>query len=141
MSQRDVADAMAARGFSSWIQTTTAKVEAAQRPLRVNEFVAVCSIFGVDPAELISEVQASGDAVLAEAMAEIRTRRLELMRARASLDAAQQEAKRAEKAVQRAQARLHEASARRVSLAQGAGAAPPGPATARPRQGLHGVNS
>ncbi|WP_433240306.1 helix-turn-helix domain-containing protein [Actinomadura nitritigenes] len=116
MAQQEVAEAMRARGFS-WLQTTAAKTEAGQRPFRVNEFVSLCSVLGVDPAVLISEAQSAGDADMAEAMAEIRTRRIELMRAKASLDAARQEAQRAEKDVQRAQAKLHEATVRRVSLA------------------------
>lgn len=115
MAQQEVAQAMVARGFS-WLQTTTAKTEAGQRPFRVNEFVALCSVLGVDPAVLISEVQSSGDASTAEAMAEVRTRRIELMRAKASLEAARQETERAERDVQRAQAALHEATVRRVSL-------------------------
>lgn len=44
---------MAASGFS-WRQTTVAKTETAQRPLRVNEATALAAVLDVDWHEMVS---------------------------------------------------------------------------------------
>lgn len=54
MSQQQVADAMVERGYQGWRQTTVAKTEAAQRPLRVNELVSLAAILDVSVEELIA---------------------------------------------------------------------------------------
>jgi transcriptional regulator with XRE-family HTH domain len=50
MSQQQVADALARRGCDSWRQTTVARTEAARRPLRLNELIALAAVLevGVD---------------------------------------------------------------------------------------------
>lgn len=62
LSQRDLADAMSAIGFS-WQQTTVAKTEAAERPIRVNELVALADIFDVAPGDLADPGGGSGVAL------------------------------------------------------------------------------
>lgn len=119
LTQKDVAIEMALRGHDAWIQTTTAKVESAQRPLRFAEYVAVCEVLGVDPAELLAEMCGTGDEAVAESMAEVRRRRLEVMRAKASVTSLREDLKRAEQDLQRARFLLHQATVRRVSLAKG----------------------
>ncbi|GAA0215620.1 hypothetical protein GCM10009527_009350 [Actinomadura nitritigenes] len=52
MSQESVAEAMNSAGFS-WRQTTAAKTEAGQRPVRVNEVVALAQLFKVSVGDLI----------------------------------------------------------------------------------------
>lgn len=52
MSQHAVAEAMKAFGHS-WRQTTVAKTEAAERPLRVNEVEALAHVVGVTVADLL----------------------------------------------------------------------------------------
>ncbi len=44
-SQEDVARMMRDRGFDSWRQTTVAKSEAGDRPIRLNEGVALAHLF------------------------------------------------------------------------------------------------
>jgi transcriptional regulator with XRE-family HTH domain len=46
-SQEQLARAMVRRGHRGWRQSTVAKTEAAQRPLRVNELVDLAAIFDV----------------------------------------------------------------------------------------------
>jgi transcriptional regulator with XRE-family HTH domain len=50
-SQEKLADLMSAAGFP-WRQTTTAKTEAADRPVRVSEVAALARIFAVPPAAM-----------------------------------------------------------------------------------------
>lgn len=54
MSQQQVADAMAEHGHRGWRQTTVAKTEAAQRPLRVNELVSLAAILDVRLEKLVA---------------------------------------------------------------------------------------
>ncbi len=54
LSQEDLAKAMRYIGYT-WQQTTVAKTEAADRPLRVNEIVDLANVLGVAPAELLGE--------------------------------------------------------------------------------------
>jgi hypothetical protein len=49
LTQQQVADRMAGCGYPDWRQTTIAKTEAAQRPLRLNELVALARILGTNP--------------------------------------------------------------------------------------------
>ena len=53
-SQEQVARRMAAQGFDSWHQTTVGKTETAQRPLRLNEAVALSGLFGIPLARLLT---------------------------------------------------------------------------------------
>jgi len=55
MTQRDLADALRREGFSMH-QTTVAKLEAAERPIRVNEAAALARIFNVSLTRLLDEV-------------------------------------------------------------------------------------
>ena len=43
-TQEEVARRMRAAGYASWHQTTIAKIEGAQRPLRVRELVALAGV-------------------------------------------------------------------------------------------------
>lgn len=54
MSQQQVADAMVGHGHRGWRQTTVAKTEAAQRPLRVNELVSLAAILDVRLEKLVA---------------------------------------------------------------------------------------
>jgi transcriptional regulator with XRE-family HTH domain len=51
-SQEELARRMSEFGFS-WRQTTVAKVENAQRPLRLNEAAALAAVFDVDLSEML----------------------------------------------------------------------------------------
>jgi len=51
-SQQEVAERMADLGFS-WRQSTAAKTEAAERPVRLNEAVALAAIFDADLGDLV----------------------------------------------------------------------------------------
>jgi transcriptional regulator with XRE-family HTH domain len=53
LTQADVAEAMQGLGHS-WIQTTVAKTEAADRPLRLNEVADLAKILGVRVPQLVS---------------------------------------------------------------------------------------
>ncbi|HLS13152.1 MAG TPA: helix-turn-helix transcriptional regulator [Beutenbergiaceae bacterium] len=53
LTQSEVAKLMVARGFS-WRQTTVAKTEAAERPIRVNEAAALALSLGVSVLDLFS---------------------------------------------------------------------------------------
>lgn len=55
-SQEDVANRMRSAGFT-WRQSTVAKTEAADRPIRVNEAAALAEIFGSDLGELLKPDQ------------------------------------------------------------------------------------
>lgn len=52
-SQQQVARLMADNGFS-WRQTTVAKTEAADRPVRINEAAGLASVFGVTLNDLLT---------------------------------------------------------------------------------------
>lgn len=54
-SQEEVARRMGGYGYE-WHQTTVAKTEAAQRPLRLDEVVALASLFGVTLPALLESV-------------------------------------------------------------------------------------
>lgn len=54
MSQQQIADAMVERGHAGWRQTTVAKTEAAQRPLRVNELVSLAEILDASLEKLVA---------------------------------------------------------------------------------------
>ena len=53
-TQAELAREMRRAGFN-WHQTTVAKTEAAQRPIRVNEADHVAAIFGVSLIELMAD--------------------------------------------------------------------------------------
>jgi transcriptional regulator with XRE-family HTH domain len=80
-SQEETARRMDAYGYE-WHQTTVAKVEAAQRPLRLNEAADMCRLFGVTIAGLLSAVPGMTDGDL-ERQAAARLARLEDRVARA----------------------------------------------------------
>ncbi|MFI5803001.1 helix-turn-helix domain-containing protein [Streptomyces sp. NPDC051561] len=52
-SQQELATRMATKGYQ-WRQTTVAKTEAADRPIRVNEVQGLASIFGVTVSDLMT---------------------------------------------------------------------------------------
>jgi transcriptional regulator with XRE-family HTH domain len=52
-SQRQVAQQMVVRGHKGWRQGTVSTTEAGQRPLRVNELVALADIFGATLDDLV----------------------------------------------------------------------------------------
>jgi len=61
MTQKQLAERMTRRGFSIR-QTTIAKIEAGQRPVRVNEAVALANILAVELGDLVDDPVASGEA-------------------------------------------------------------------------------
>ena len=46
LSQQKVADALKAQGFTTFLQTTVAKIECGARPVRLDEAVAFAALFG-----------------------------------------------------------------------------------------------
>ncbi len=54
LSQQELAAAMTSLGLS-WHQTTVAKTEAAERPIRVNELVALARVLDVPASTLVEE--------------------------------------------------------------------------------------
>ena len=60
MTQQQVADRMTRQGFSMK-QTTIAKIEAGQRPVRINEAVALANILGLQLVDLVGDPVASGE--------------------------------------------------------------------------------
>lgn len=60
-SQDEVARRMAAYGYNSWHQTTVGRIEAAQRPLRLNEAVALTTLFGVPLYQLLAPLDLGVD--------------------------------------------------------------------------------
>jgi transcriptional regulator with XRE-family HTH domain len=99
-SQDEVARRMAAYGYDSWHQTTVGRIEAAQRPLRLNEAVALTSLFGVPLYQLVAPLQTGVDEIDAE------IERLEAERAKVA-----QEAQTTDEARSVAMALYHEAEA------------------------------
>lgn len=55
LPQQHVAVAMAAVHGHQWHQTTVAKVEAGQRPMKLTEAAAVAEIIGIPLADLVSQ--------------------------------------------------------------------------------------
>lgn len=85
-SQEETARRMDAYGYD-FHQTTVAKVEAAQRPLRLNEAADMCRLFGVTLADLLAAVPGMTAGEL-EGQAAARAARLEdrIARAREAID-------------------------------------------------------
>ncbi len=53
LSQRAVAEAMAAHGFEAWSQVTVSNCEAGHRPLRLGELAGLADVYGVPVAYLL----------------------------------------------------------------------------------------
>lgn len=53
-------------GYTNWHQTTVGKTEAGQRPLRLNEAVALGGLLGIPLTQLLAPLQVDADAVAAE---------------------------------------------------------------------------
>jgi transcriptional regulator with XRE-family HTH domain len=73
-SQEEVARRMDAYGYRAH-QTTIAKIESADRPLRLNELADLCDLFGVTPAGLLKmapDTSAADNARLRGKLARIR---------------------------------------------------------------------
>jgi transcriptional regulator with XRE-family HTH domain len=71
-SQEHVAEQMKAYGYD-WHQTLIGRIEAAQRPLRLNEAVHLAALFGVSLEMLLTRTQRELDAEkLRERIAELR---------------------------------------------------------------------
>lgn len=62
LSQKKIADAMRAQGFDVFLQTTIAKIEAGDRPIRLDEAAALASLFGttLDVALGLKEPESAG---------------------------------------------------------------------------------
>ena len=60
MSQREVAEAVNARSGGRWMQSTVAKIEYADRPIRLNEVDALADVFGVTVSELVADLANDG---------------------------------------------------------------------------------
>jgi transcriptional regulator with XRE-family HTH domain len=80
-SQAELADRLKRHGVN-WHQTTVAKVEAGERPVRLNEVIALAEVLNVPPVSLI-EPGGPTTADLAAAEAKV-------LRARASIERAEQ---------------------------------------------------
>lgn len=111
-SQDQVAGRMRLAGFS-WQQTTVAKTEAGQRPIRVNEAVTLAKMFDVTLSYLLAPRHEDAD-----------EHQLRIMEARSALDTARYQVAeahagliRAKEARDEAELRLHEA----IALAEEAG--------------------
>lgn len=61
LSQQKVADVLKAQGYTAFHQTTIAKIERGERPVRLDEGVAITSLFGttLDAALHVEDVEAS----------------------------------------------------------------------------------
>jgi transcriptional regulator with XRE-family HTH domain len=60
-TQKEAARRMAASpGYESWHQTTVARIEAAKRPLRLNEVAALAALYGVSVEQLLGAAAGSG---------------------------------------------------------------------------------
>jgi transcriptional regulator with XRE-family HTH domain len=46
LSQQKIADALRAQGHAVFVQTTIAKIERGERPIRLDEAVAIAALFG-----------------------------------------------------------------------------------------------
>lgn len=60
VTQRELATRMHLRGFS-WLQSTVTKAEQAARPLRLDEFVALCEVLDQSPPEVLSILTGMSD--------------------------------------------------------------------------------
>lgn len=125
MTQDEVADAMNARGFSMR-QSTIAKIEGAQRPVRVSEAVALAAVLHADLADLLADpaqhdVLASARAEEREIAGQLRQARNELTASNAHLATAQWAMQEAIDRVAAIQARYDEARARVDALAAAEG--------------------
>jgi transcriptional regulator with XRE-family HTH domain len=87
LSQDKLAEAMRELGFSSWRQTTVTKTETAERPLRVNELVALANILNAKIADFVKD---SSEPEAALALRELLRARSRHQQAQADLDDAQQ---------------------------------------------------
>jgi transcriptional regulator with XRE-family HTH domain len=65
-SQEEVARRMTASGHGNWHQTTVGKTEAAARPLRLDEAVALAGLFGVPVTQLIAPITLKAEEIEAE---------------------------------------------------------------------------
>lgn len=59
LSQRELAARMVGLGHSGWLQSTVAKTEAGERPLRLNEFVGLCRALDLNPLEVLGPIISS----------------------------------------------------------------------------------
>ena len=80
LSQRAVAEAMAARGFDAWSQVTVSNVEGGNRPLRLGELAGLADVYGVTVADLLMPGEDDRPAALA-AVVETSARVAEAMEA------------------------------------------------------------
>jgi len=100
-SQQVVADSMVKLGFS-WRQTTVAKTEAAERPIRVNELTALARVLDLQAHQLVEEPEAvTGGRLM-----------VELLRAQSRLAEAEEVATRAVEEYDAAKERFDQAQAR-----------------------------
>jgi transcriptional regulator with XRE-family HTH domain len=71
-SQEELARRMSAAGFASWHQSTVGRTETGDRPLRLNEAVALSELFGVSLTRLLTPVEMTLEQV-GQAIAETET--------------------------------------------------------------------
>lgn len=112
LAQQEVADGMAARGFS-WRQTTVAKTERAQRPVLVDEAVGLADYFGV-PLEVLVAPSARTTAHWAYVAAGAK-----YARARQQLSELEERVGEAKRAVDEAHLELEAARARLAQVEEG----------------------
>lgn len=89
LSQRQVATMMASTHGTPWHQTTVAKTETGERPVKLSEAVALATAFGVPVADLLADAgpqnAAQGCAIAARGEFESLIAHIERIRARLSM--------------------------------------------------------
>lgn len=102
---------MSARGFS-WRQTTVAKTEAAERPIRINEAAALAMVLGVNLFDLFdpgdSEDEYETLRAVLDADTAVTVARQRVKEAEASLEVERENLRAAEQAQEIATRRFHE---------------------------------
>lgn len=106
-SQSDLADRMQALGFDSWRQSTVAKVEAGERPLRLAEALAIAGLFETTIPQMVTP-----DQRLRDSFAETLNRTAEVVAARHRHAAALAELREAERMLTEKEAAYAEAEER-----------------------------
>lgn len=82
VSQREVAERMVELGLTGWLQSTVAKTEAGERPIRLNEFEALCQVLDLEPGMTMTIVRGpriERNIVLAELRARISSRERDIV--------------------------------------------------------------
>jgi hypothetical protein len=74
--------------LTTWRQSTVAKTEAAERPIRLDEFMAICDALGLDPAAVVSDLHQTVKAGTSRELADLDERGRAIAAARQEAKAA-----------------------------------------------------